>query len=293
MTFASAVDSCRSPPSPRGQCSLSGGRPVRSDAEAARYIDERGFALLMPIKGVPLPSLSAANGAAPWAEDFQCTDAAWEWKETLPGQKLCSYLKLIRGRGTFVSWRLYPAFYAAYGPVGDPNEEYEEGRLGRAERDLALVVAEHGPLDSRQLWRRTKPLFGGKRSRFTAALDRLQAGFILTVAGGSTEGWSLHTWDLVTRQVPEGCLDKLPTPAEARRILLRQAVENCVAAPERVLAGLLRMSAGQMASALRDLYTAGEVVKAAVEGEREPWVAARPFSPDFPGTRSGSPRPPS
>ena len=151
------------------RCRLDDGRPVRTDAEAARYIGERGFALLMPIKGVPLPSLSAANGAAPWAEDFQCTDAAWEWKETLPGQKLCSYLKLIRGRGTFVSWRLYPAFYAAYGPVGDPNEEYEEGRLGRAERDLALIVAEHGPLDSRQLWRRTKPLFGGKRSRFTAA----------------------------------------------------------------------------------------------------------------------------
>ena len=270
---------------------LNDGRLVRGDADAARYIDERGFALLMPIKGLPLPSLSEANGAATWAEDFQCTDAAWEWKEILPGKKLCSYLKLIRGRGTFVSWRLYPAFYAAYGPAGDLAEEYEEGRLGRAERDLALIVAEHGPLDSRQLWRRAKPLFGGKRSRFTAALDRLQAGFILTVAGGSTEGWSLHTWDLVTRQVPAGCLDKPPTPAEARRVLLRQTLENCVAAPERVLAGLLRMSAGDLASALRDLYAAGEVVKAAVEGEREPWVAAHPFSPDFPDTRSGSTRP--
>ena len=146
--------------------------------------------------------------------------------------------------------------------------------MGRAERDLAMIVAEHGPLDSRRLWRLAKPLFGGKRGRFIAALDRLQAGFILAVAGGSLSGWTLHTWDLVTRQVPAGCLDKPPASAEARRILLRQTLANCVAAPERVLASLLRMRSGEMTAALDELRAKGEAVMVAVEGEKEPWVAS-------------------
>ncbi|MGE5599313.1 MAG: hypothetical protein ACM3XS_08025 [Bacteroidota bacterium] len=251
-----------------------GGGRLACDEDAVRFVDEKGFVLLMPLRGLPLPSLSEADGADPWGEDFRCTDRAWAWKETLPARKLCAYGKFIRARGAFLSWRLYPAFYAAYGPAGDPDEEYEAGKLARADRALVDLVAAHGPVDSHDLWRLAKPLFGGERHRFTAALDRLQAGFFLTVAGGTLEGWSRHTWDLVERQVPAGLLDRLPQPRVARATIVRQTVWNCAALPERSLGGILRWGPAEVGRALEDLLAAGHLARVTVEGERGPWVAA-------------------
>ena len=66
---------------------LNDGRRIRDDQGASRFIAERGFVLLMPIAGVPLPSLSQADEAEPW-NGFAITDRAWAWKETLPGRRL-------------------------------------------------------------------------------------------------------------------------------------------------------------------------------------------------------------
>ena len=246
------------------------GRPVKTDREAAAFVEARGFCLLMPLRGVPLPSLSQAEGGAVWADDFRCTDRAWAWKETLPARKLCAYVKLIRHRGTFIGWRLYPAFLALYG-AGDLDEEYEAGRISRAERDLAAIVAARGPIDTRDLWRLAQPLFGGARHRFLAALERLQTLFVVTVAGGSLEGWSRHTWDLVERWVPSEILAKIPTRREARRVLLWQTLSNCVAADEGLLRSLLGWPAGEVAETLAELAAAGAARRVRVEGQRSPW----------------------
>ena len=104
------------------------GRKIYDDATACRFIKERGFVLLMPIEGIPLPSLSAADDAASWI-GYDITDRAWAWKETLPEGKLCAYTKLIHGRGTFIDWEIYPAFLKVYGPDGDLDYEYENGRF--------------------------------------------------------------------------------------------------------------------------------------------------------------------
>lgn len=252
---------------------LKDGSRIADDAGAARFIDERGFALLMPLAGVPLPSVSEADGAAPWSEEFRCTDRAWAWKETLPGRKLCAYGKLIRHRGTFISWRLFPAFAAVYGPAGDLAEEYEAGRLGRAERDLAEMVAEYGPVSSHDLWRRARGLFGGRRHQFLAALDRLQAGFILTVAGGTLDGWSQHAWDLVERQAPPDVLARVPPTSAAREAILEQTMENCVALPEAALRSILRWSPQELTAAVTALSSRGLLRKILVEDERAPWLA--------------------
>jgi len=70
---------------------------------------------------------------------------------------------LIHGRGTFIDWRLYPSFLKAYGPDGDVEYEYENGRLTRAELDLCRIVEDFGPIDSRELWVKARPLFNEKR----------------------------------------------------------------------------------------------------------------------------------
>ncbi len=249
-----------------GQNRLDNGQRIRDDDGACRFIRERGFVLLMAVHGVPLPSLSEADEAEPWA-GFEITDRAWAWKETLPGRKLCAYAKLIHGRGTFIDWRLYPSFLRVYGPDGDPDYEYENGRLDRAERDLYRIVAEYGPIDSRGLWRRAKPIFGEKRHRFTAALDRLQARFYVTVAGGSLEGWSLHTWDLVERQAPPEALTHLPSGDDARRLILEQTIHNSVAVTERTLRSVLRWHPEELRRGIAALTNDGRIDSVTVERE--------------------------
>jgi len=253
------------------QCSrrlLPTGKSVSSDEEARSFIDCRGFTLLAPVKGLPLPSLSEADAGDMWT-DCPITDRAWAWKETLPAQKACAYGKLFHGRGTFISWRLYPRFVALYGPAGDLDEEYEAGRLSRADRVLVELVSEYGPIDSRNLWRRSRAAFG-ERHRFTAALDRLQARFFLTVAGGSLEGWTLHTWDLVERQAPAGLLARLPRSSDARRDILKQTVDNCVALSHRQLSSILRWPRGVLDQTLQESQRTGLLAEVWVEGERSP-----------------------
>jgi hypothetical protein len=252
---------------------LNDGRQIHNNEEAIRFIDERGFILLMPIADIPLPSLSQADDAATW-DGFAITDRAWAWKETLPGDKLCAYTKLIHGRGTFISWRLYPAFVKLYGPEGEPDYEYENGRLDKTERDLYRIVAECGPIDSRELWRRAKALFGDKRSRFTATLERLQSRFYLTVSGGSLEGWTLHTWDLVERQVPQEVLAELPSRDDARASILWQTIQNCYAIPARKLRSLLRWSLLDLDRSLAGLRKAGQIIEVGVEGDGQVWFMA-------------------
>lgn len=253
---------------------LKDGRKIYDDATACRFINERGFVLLMPIEGIPLPSLSAADQALPW-EGFEITDRAWAWKETLPGKKLCAYTKLIHGRGTFIDWRLYPSFLKVYGPDGDPDYEYENGRINRVELELYRIVEEFGPIDSRELWVKAKSIFAGKRSRFTATLERLQSKFLITVAGGSLEGWTLHTWDLVERQAPPEILTRLPSPETARILILKQTIENSVAVSERKLRSLLRWPSEELQRSIASLKEEGVVNEVTVEGEATPWLSIR------------------
>jgi hypothetical protein len=254
---------------------LRDGKHIHNDEEARRFINERGFVLLMPIEGIPFPSLSEADAAEPW-QGFAITDRAWAWKETLPGQKLCAYTKLIHGRGTFISWGLYPSFLRVYGPEGDLDYEYENGRLDRSSRDLCKIVVESGPIDSRQLWIKAKDIFSGKRTRFTAALEHLQSKFLLTVAGGSLEGWTLHTWDLVERQVPEEILVKLPAMEEARANILRQAIQNCVAAPALKFRSILHWNPVDVERSVAMLKDEGSIREIAVEGQKLPWLTTIP-----------------
>jgi hypothetical protein len=255
---------------------LNDGRRIHNDDGACRFINERGFVLLMPIDQIPLPSLSEADDAPAWG-GFAITDRAWAWKETLPGRKLCAYTKIIHGRGTFIDWRLYPAFLRVYGPDGDPDYEYENGRLDRADRDLCRIVEDSGPINSRELWIKAKPLFGDKRHRFTTALERLQSQFFLTVAGGSLEGWTLHTWDLVERQVPPKVLAKLPAMEEARASILRQTIQNCLAAPERKLRSILHWSPADLQQSIDVLKNEGLITEVMVEGENLPWLMANSY----------------
>lgn len=247
---------------------LRSGLKISTDDQAAQYVNERGFALLMRLPRLALPSVSEADVRDPW-EGFDITDGAWRWKETLPGARLCAYQKLIQNRGTFISWNLFPHFYVLYGPRDVYEEEYRAGLLERLSYLTLQEIEESGPLSSRDLWLRVRGEFGGNRSRFEGVLSNLQRTFHLTVSGGSLEGWSLHYWDLVERQAPAGLLDKLPSIKSARETLLGQFIENMVAASMAEMRAAFRWDGPILEETLVNLIGVGRAQEAAIEGLRE------------------------
>ena len=98
--------------------------------------------------GVPQPAdggrprgLGQLPGAHPKAAWW------WAWKQTLPGRKACYYAKILRGRGTFISWRYFPYFDAAYSTGRDIEDDYRLGLVPRADKrvmDSSVRARPHG-----------------------------------------------------------------------------------------------------------------------------------------------------
>jgi hypothetical protein len=248
---------------------LNDGTKIRDDSGACRFINERGLVLLMPVNGVPLPSISEADDAETVA-NFAFTARAWAWKSTLPEQKLCACAKLINGRVTFISWNLFPSLVKVYGRDGDPQYEYEHGRLKQAELNLFRIVEQLGPISSHDLWIKTMAYFSGKRNRFTAALELLQARFTLMATGGGANGWNHQSWDLVERQAPPQIFAQLPPRDEAKRNVLQQMIQNCVAIPGKKLKTILGWPENDFNSSIKTLLETGTIREVRVEGESLP-----------------------
>lgn len=198
-------------------------RRIAGERGALRFVCELGFVLLMPISGAELPSMHAATRRE-WAW--------WDWKQTLPEKRACYYGKLIRRRGTFVSWDWFPLFYAAYADPRPYQRQYREGLLDRTEKQVLDLLEEGGPMMTREV--RLACGARGKEDtrRVKSALVELQGRFLIAAVGGDTEGWSHHRWDLVERWAPASALieAKRVPREEARRRITVQFVANVFAA---------------------------------------------------------------
>ena len=227
-------------------------RRVGSEQGALRLIGELGFVLLMPIRGAELPSVQAATRRQ-WAW--------WDWKQTLPGRKACYYAKLLRRRGTFVSWEWYPLFHAAYSERRSYRRLYRDGLLSREEKLILDLLADRGPLMTGDL----RLAFGAPSKQNTrrvkSLLVDLQTRLLITAAGGSTEGWSHHRWDLVERWVPARCLAAAQSisPAQARGRLMAQFCRNLYVTTAADISWFFGWGRGEVDPAVAALLEAGEV----------------------------------
>lgn len=265
------------------RCFLDDGRPPLTDAQAAAIVDRRGFMLLGEIPRAGLPSLSGADESRQW----NVSDRAWRWKETLPGARRCAYLKWFRGQGTFISWRLYPCFYRLWGPRYAGPEAYRAGVLGLSEARVLELIAEYGPVSSRELWRLARPDLGDRRE-LVRSLGVLQRRFYVSVAGGDLAGWSMHYWDLVERCVPRGLVDDLPGREAAQRALLAQAVDNLVYCTPREVGGLFGWRPADVLALATELASTGVLrLDLKLERTKGPCLATTTPPSRFPGRARG------
>lgn len=223
-----------------------------------RFIGEMGFVLIIPISGSELPSIHRAAGGD-WS-------TWWDWKQTLPERKACYYAKLLRNRGVFVSWEWFPRFYAAYADGRSYWRLYREGLLDAVEKRILDLLDANGPMMTTAL----RLAFGPRRKentrRVKQTLVQLQRRFLVCPAGGDTEGWSHHRWDLVERWAPAEALAEARklSAAAARTALVRKHVQNMVATTTADAAWLFGWERGSVGEIVKRLIEAGEAEVASV-----------------------------
>lgn len=247
---------------------LADGRGVLTEVDAAAYVNERGFVHLFAPGGLPWPNVSDAELRARGSiETFSLE--VWRWKNTLPAAKACAYGHFLRNRGVFIAWRLFPAFRRLWGLHDPVDRLMESGLLNPVERHMLQVVAIQGPIRSRDLRREVQALSGANKRQYQAALRSLQEQFVITVAGGSVEGFSMHDWDLVERHVPTEALRLGSAENDARLELVCQAVANAPLCTAREVALLFGWNRRHVEDLLGVLARGGTLTRNRVEGQTD------------------------
>jgi hypothetical protein len=170
-------------------------QPVTSLDEAARFIDDVGFALLFPADRIQAPSLweaVAGPDAVPFAEGMGPAEAdVWTWKDELPKAGLAWYGKFLHKRASLVSPRLLSALYPGDGEPAD-HEAFE---LPAEAHQLAEALMT-GPLTSAAL----RELIGD-RGRYDRAMAALQRNLLVTSCGVHRQraGWPAAVFELTCR----------------------------------------------------------------------------------------------
>ncbi|MBI4927336.1 MAG: winged helix DNA-binding domain-containing protein [Anaerolineae bacterium] len=257
---------------------LTPGTGPASPDEAVNWINERGFVLFWPHKGLEFPSLwTSVAGNRPVPDEHDDPGhVTWGWKDGLLGQRRVYYGRLLKKRNTFASLTMLPYFYALSPNYGSPEEDYlidyEAGRLTAEARAVYETLLDQGPMDSVAL--RKAARLAGKNSDapFNRALEELQTTLrILPVGIAEAGAWRYaFVFDLVTRHYPDLVERAHPISEwEARRELLLSALRTQGAARQVELQRLLSWTPDLTEKAVSRLAESGRLVRGvAVEGEK-------------------------
>lgn len=239
----------------------------RTEKDALDFIEDLGFAWLIDLSEADLPSVHKASPQPYSGEvhDFYAS-SWWDLKQTLPGRKECYYGKVLRGRGTFISWECFPFFYSAYGPTSDYRDDYRQGILSREEKRILDLIAQYPEISSRDLRKKFGPVGKDVTRSMDRAIQSLQETFRITVAGGSLEGWSLHNWALVEDWVKPEYLSRRVDASDAKKELVLRYVRMAVAASVGDIAWVFRWKRREVADLVNGLIEEGRLREIEVIG---------------------------
>jgi len=202
---------------------------LRSLPQALDFVNDVGFCLLFPARGIELPTFwEAICGEARPLPRRHHNDpelhSLWRWKDELPSQGLAFYGKLLRKRPTLISLELLPHFYALsenYGDLSDYLLEYEDGKLSEEAKRVYEALLEHGAQPTSHLRRQAGLAGKANAARFDRAILELQLGFKIAKTGISdANAWRYcYVYDLLPRRWPE-------LPSRAAAIGTKEAVRT-------------------------------------------------------------------
>jgi hypothetical protein len=231
-----------------------------TERDALDFINDLGFLWFIDSCEADLPSLHTASPKPFSVDDHEFYASSWwDLKHTLTSRKDCYYAKVLRGRGTFISWECFPFFYAAYASADDYHDDYRKGILSREEKRILDLIGQYPGISSRDLRKKFGPVGKDVTRAMDRALQNLQETFRITVAGGSLEGWSLHYWALVEDWVSPAYLSKRSDLPAARKDLVLRYVCMAIAASVGDIAWVFRWKRKEVAGIVDNLIEEGLV----------------------------------
>jgi hypothetical protein len=248
------------------------GTHLRSDADALDFIEDLGFVWLIDLSEADLPSLQGAAPqpflSDPYAKGSTVARSWWDTKQMLPARKACYYGKVLRGRGTFISWECFPLLYAVYASVNDYQDDYRDGILSRDEKRVLDLIAAHPEIPSPDLRRKFGSVGKDVTRALARALQHLQETFRITAAGGSIEGWTIHNWAPVGDWVAPEHLERARSldPREAKKQLILRYLRMSVASSVGDIAWVFRWNRREVAGLVQELVQCDETREIEVLG---------------------------
>ena len=239
---------------------------LRSLDDAARFIEDVGFALLFPADRPIAPSLweaVAGPDATPFADGMGAAESlVWSWKDLLPEAGLAWCGRFLHGRASLMSPPLLAALYPGRGEPDDdrafslPPEAHEIAEALRC-----------GPLPSSAL----RELIGN-RGRYDRAIRELQRRLLVTSAGVREQrsGWPAVLLDLTCRRFHVGDADQ--------RYATTRFLDTMIEVTPAELARVYRWTTAGARAALDDLVPAGLAVRSPAGYRRASQAGASPVA---------------
>ena len=261
---------------------------VTTKEEAIAYVEERGFVMFWPIKGILMPSLWAAvvgDRTVPNDHDDP-GHVTWGWKDSLLGQRRWYYAKILRRKATILSLNLAPAFYALSENFGSPEEDYirqyRDGTLTVEAKAIYEALLREGPLHTLALRRAVSMTDRKAGYRFNRGLEELQADFKVMPVGVAEAGaWNYaFIYECVHRHHPElSEKARRIKIGEAQQILVNRYLRSVGAAQLRDVRKVFRWPKRDIQRALAALTASGKLVdNAEIEGKAGEWVVSSELS---------------
>jgi hypothetical protein len=184
---------------------------VHSERTALDFVNDVGFCSVFTNRTHQLPCLWVAvcGRRDPVFPEHSHHDPelmlTWNLKDRLPAKRLVYYGKLLLGKPSMVSLRLFPYFYALHGPQHDEQYryDYEDGLLSRAAKHTMDALVEGQPLTTKELKQRTRLDASKSRAIFDQAIAELQRKLYITMVEARYEPTFTYVWDLLEVWLPD------------------------------------------------------------------------------------------
>jgi hypothetical protein len=237
-----------------------GRRKIGSLTRAGAFVEDLGFALLFPNKGVVLPSLYEAASDQPldtlgtdWGPD---ADRVWGWKDELPRRGLAWYGKFLRGRPSFLAPQLLADLY----PRAGRPEDFADEELSPMASRIARILLRSGPQSTAAL--REALDVEGRRAAdaFSKTLTELGRALVITHYGIEEQGagWPTPLLELTARAFP---VPRRRDFEACKMRATRRFIHTMLVAQPHELGNAFGWGAIAARACLEELVRLGEVVR--------------------------------